>query len=277
MLDGAEQVFPTRTYTRGEVYGVLPTVDRYDEGFHFRGWVTNLEDTVGVAVDQLAEMDQGALYCNWEAIYLNLSTGAVEFAAYPEGDGATRTVEVSANDKWICTTDADWLTLATAENDGNDAVSDIHDGVITIGATPNRSELPRSALVTVSRENGKLVREITVTQLAMEHAAMPEIHTANGQTTFSDYVAQVWITCVTPGVSIYYTTDGSEPTQESILYKEPIIIDENKYIRAIAYKPSHENSYIANFNFRLKNRKIKIYLSPLKKKRDYIDYLIIIT
>ncbi|MBQ3097438.1 MAG: chitobiase/beta-hexosaminidase C-terminal domain-containing protein [Kiritimatiellae bacterium] len=215
MLDGAEQVFPTHTYTRGEVYGVLPTVDRYDEGFHFRGWVTNLEDTVGVAADQLAEMDQGALYCNWEAIYLNLSTGAVEFAAYPEGDGATRTVEVSANDKWICTSDADWLTLATAENDGNDAEADIHDGVITIGATPNRSELPRSALVTVSRENGKLVREITVTQLAMEHAAMPEIHTANGNTTFSDYVAQVWITCVTPGVTIYYTTDGSEPSADN--------------------------------------------------------------
>lgn len=210
MLDGAEQIFPTRTYTRGQVYGVLPTVDRYDEGFHFRGWVTNQEDTVGVGVDQLAEMDQPALYCNWEAIYLNLSTGLVEFAAYSVGEEHSFGVE--ANDYWVYSTEAEWLHLSSAELPGNEG--DIHDGTITLTADQNRSELSRSATVKVSRPNGKLEREVSVVQVAMEHAAMPEIVTANGD-TFSDYVAQVVVKCVTPGVTIFYTTDGSEPSAEN--------------------------------------------------------------
>lgn len=204
MLDGAEQIFPTRTYTRGQVYGVLPTVDRYDDGFFFRGWVTNQADTVGVAVDQLAEMDQPALYCNWEAIYLNLSTGLVEFAAYSVGE--TQTVDVASNDKWIYSCDADWLHVDVAA-----APSPSHDGALALAADVNRSELSRSATIRVSRENGKLEREVSVVQAAMEHAAMPEIVTANGD-TFSDYMAQVVVKCVTPGVSIFYTTDGSEPS-----------------------------------------------------------------
>ena len=202
MLDGAEQIFPTRTYTRGQAYGELPTVDRYDEGFFFRGWVTNQEDTVGVAVDQLAEMDQHALYCLWESIYLNLSDGLVEFAAYSVDE--SHVVEVDSNDKWICSTDVDWLHVE----------ADVQNGTITITADQNRSELPRSATIKVSRENGKLEREVSVVQAAMEHAAMPEIVTANGD-TFSDYMAQVVVKCVTPGVAVFYTTDGSEPSVEN--------------------------------------------------------------
>ena len=221
MLDGAEQVFPTRTYTRGQVYGVLPTMDRYDEGFHFRGWVTNQEETVGVAEDQLAEMSEPALYANWEAIYLNLATGLVEFAAYSVGE--EREVGVESNDKWVYSCEADWLQVSGEPSFGSFTSFESFDGSgsITIAAVPNRSELPRSAKVTVSRENGRLMREINVVQRAMEHAAMPQIHTADGGTTFADYMAQVWITCETAGATIYYTTDGSEPSAENGIRLEP--------------------------------------------------------
>lgn len=219
MLDGAEQVFPTRTYTRGEAYGVLPTMNRYDEGFHFRGWVTNLDETVGVEVEHLADMDQPALYANWEAIYINLSTGLVEFAAYPGTEEhppvETREIAVGANDKWICSTDAEWLHLSTSENGDNDESRDIHDGVIVVSADVNRSETARSAVIVVSRENGKLVREINVVQAAMEHAEMPNIETDSETTTFTDYMEIVYVNCTTPGVSLYYTTDGSEPSAEN--------------------------------------------------------------
>lgn len=203
MLDGAEQVFPTRTYTRGEVYGLLPSLDRYEEGFFFRGWVTNQAETVGVAADQLAEMDQPALYANWEAIYLNVSTGLVEFAAYSEGE--SREVAVSANDRWVWSCDADWLDVSAGPGDG----------ALTLRAAVNRSEAARSATVVLSRENGGLVREVSVVQAAMEHAAQPVVHTATGGTTFSDYVVQVVVSSDTPGATIYYTSDGAEPTPEN--------------------------------------------------------------
>lgn len=216
MLDGAEQIFPTRTYTRGEAYGALPAVDRYDEGFFFRGWVTNQSETVGVAADQLAEMDCPALWCSWEAIYLNISTGLVAFAAYSEGE--SHTVAIASNDRWTYSTDADWVhvssdaVMPSLESLSSQSSLDCS-GTVTLTADINRSETARSATLRISRENGRLVREVNVVQAAMEHAQMPEIQTADGEDVFSDYVAQVWITCRTPGVEIWYTLDGSEPNE----------------------------------------------------------------
>lgn len=210
MLDGVEQVFPTRTYTRGEVYGNLPSLDRYEDGFFFRGWVTNQEETVGVAADQLAEMDQEALFANWEAIFLNISTGLVEFAAYSVGQ--EREVSVTSNDKWVYSCDAEWLTV---ERDAETTEGGDHSGSLKITAEQNRNELPRSATLTISRENGKQVREVNIVQAAMERVAMPQIFTADGGTTFTDYMVQVKISCATAGVAIYYTTDESKPSAEN--------------------------------------------------------------
>lgn len=47
----------------------------------------------------------------------------------------------------------------------------------------------------------------------------------------------VTISCITDGATIYYTTDGTEPTTESTLYKEPFTPDDDTYIiKAIACK-----------------------------------------
>jgi len=46
---------------------------------------------------------------------------------------------------------------------------------------------------------------------------------------------QVSITCATDGAAIYYTTDGSEPTEASNLYVAPISIIEDTTLKAKAY------------------------------------------
>ena len=46
---------------------------------------------------------------------------------------------------------------------------------------------------------------------------------------------QVSLSCKTPGASIHYTLDGSEPTRESPLYREPFVISESGPIRARAF------------------------------------------
>ncbi len=57
---------------------------------------------------------------------------------------------------------------------------------------------------------------------------------------------QVTITCATPGASIYYTTDGSEPSQSSTPYTGPIPIAKTTVLRARAilngWRPSNVDS-----------------------------------
>ncbi len=48
------------------------------------------------------------------------------------------------------------------------------------------------------------------------------------------------LSCTTPGVTIHYTTDGSEPTPTNgIEYGSPITIDETTTLRATAFKPNY--------------------------------------
>ncbi len=60
------------------------------------------------------------------------------------------------------------------------------------------------------------------------------------------------ITCFTEGAKVYYTIDGSEPTEKSNLYVEPIVIDKFMLIRAIAVKEGSENSLMASKEFTTK-------------------------
>ncbi len=45
----------------------------------------------------------------------------------------------------------------------------------------------------------------------------------------------VTITCATVGASIHYTTDGSDPTESSLLYAVPIVVDRNTRLKAKAF------------------------------------------
>lgn len=53
--------------------------------------------------------------------------------------------------------------------------------------------------------------------------------------------------CATEGAEIRYTTDGSEPTQESNLYTEPLLIECNRIFRARAYAKGLYDSEISDF------------------------------
>ena len=60
---------------------------------------------------------------------------------------------------------------------------------------------------------------------------------------------EVEITCATEGATIYYTTDGSDPTTASTVYTAAITVDEDMTLKAIAMKEGYENSNIATANY----------------------------
>ncbi len=60
---------------------------------------------------------------------------------------------------------------------------------------------------------------------------------------------EVTLACITADATIYYTTDGSDPTAESAVYTEPIAVAESMTIKAIAMKEGYENSNIATAEY----------------------------
>lgn len=59
----------------------------------------------------------------------------------------------------------------------------------------------------------------------------------------------VTIACSTPGATIHYTVDGTEPTTQSAVYGEPIAVGETTTIKAIAVKEGMTDSEIAEATY----------------------------
>lgn len=65
------------------------------------------------------------------------------------------------------------------------------------------------------------------------------------------------------GGTIYYTLDGSEPTDLSFVYKEPIQIKNSMTLKTIIKEDKYYDSIISTFNLNVEDKtEYKVYLSP---------------
>lgn len=81
--------------------------------------------------------------------------------------------------------------------------------------------------------------------------ATPTASVKSGTTV--DFGSTVGLSSTTPGVNIYYTTDGSTPDTSSKLYTGPIKIDKTEItIKAIAVKSGYKDSAVATFTYKTK-------------------------
>ncbi len=69
----------------------------------------------------------------------------------------------------------------------------------------------------------------------------------------------VTLTTRTADATIHYTTDGSEPTIESPIYTEPIMITEDTTLKAIAVKEGLTASKVATFGYIIQLESIRIH------------------
>ncbi|MDY0335285.1 MAG: lamin tail domain-containing protein [Bacteroidales bacterium] len=69
-----------------------------------------------------------------------------------------------------------------------------------------------------------------------------------GSGTYTNPVS-VTITCETPGAAIYYTTDGSDPTELSQPYTIPITISQTTTLKARAFLDGYNPSYITTAQY----------------------------
>lgn len=120
-------------------------------------------------------------------------------------------------------------TLILSDKNGT-VIDAFETGVLSPGVTSGRIENGKSAarvfftLPTRGRANS--------TDYKMGYTAEPEF---SDTALYHKQAFSLNITCATSGSKIYYTTDGSDPDSNSKLYTEPIKIDDNTPVRAIAY------------------------------------------
>lgn len=68
---------------------------------------------------------------------------------------------------------------------------------------------------------------------AVEVVARPQFDPSPGQIASPTPVS---ISCITSETSIYYTTDGSDPTAESTLYEDPVDVQPGMTLKARSYR-----------------------------------------
>ena len=105
------------------------------------------------------------------------------------------------------------------------------------------------------------------------------LHVSKKETTSPVYVThnpnfikagtQVELKSRTADTTIYYTTDGSEPTTSSLVYEEPITIQQNMVIKTFAVSSNRFDSAINTYHFQIRDKTPIIYLSPSNQYDNY--------
>ncbi|MBR3345312.1 MAG: Ig-like domain-containing protein [Solobacterium sp.] len=151
-------------------------------------------------------------------------TGALKVTITPE-DATNKNVTFESSDTAVATVDAEGNVTAVAEG---------------------------TAVITVTTEDGSFKDECTVTVVGAEPAEAPKAYYYDANGALSELTAdvklskgdQIVLKSATNGATVYYTTDGSEPTAASTLYEEPIVFsgEGELQIRAFAHKEGYKDS-----------------------------------
>ena len=92
---------------------------------------------------------------------------------------------------------------------------------------------------------GNLRLEARWEEIAVLH--MPVANIPSGKTVAEG--SKIILSSNQAGVKIYYTLDGTVPTGSNLLYKNPIVINEDTVIKAIAVKNGYQDSPVATFSY----------------------------
>ena len=100
-----------------------------------------------------------------------------------------------------------------------------------------------------SNYSSAFVIEEVINEPVVKDVATPVINPAGGEV---EEGTTVTIACETEGATIYYTTNGDEPTATSTKYTDAITVNSAMTIKAIAVKDGYNNSEVAQASFTIK-------------------------
>ena len=144
-----------------------------------------------------------------------------------------------------CATDGATIYYTTDGNDPTTA-SAVYGGAIVVDKDMT---IKAFAAKEGNYTNSEIV-SATFTIKAREVVATPVINPAGGEV---EEGTTVTISCATDGATIYYTTDGNEPTTSSAVYSGAITVNKDMTIKAFAAKDGYyTNSAVATATFTIK-------------------------
>ena len=142
---------------------------------------------------------------------------------------------------------------------------------ITVDVNGKTATVTKTITVASSKDNGRLLALIYYYYM-MNLNKKDTVASVKANVPSGDVVkgTAVTLTTETAGATIYYTTDGKDPTTASTVYTAPIVINETVTIKAIAVKAGMKNSGIVRFTYKAVDAKTTI---ALKKDAATIKYL----
>ncbi len=119
-----------------------------------------------------------------------------------------------------------------------------------VTATNGVYEIGSSSFVVGNANTSNVQVRIKKITIDYSDGATPSVATPviAGETPFTEST-QVTITCNTEGAAIYYTINGTDPTNQSTVYTEPFTLTESATVKAIAYDATGATSSIASKEF----------------------------
>ena len=184
-------------------------------------------------------------YTNSEVATASYTIKAREVVATPTFSPAGGAVQEGATVSIACATEGATIYYTTNGTTPTTA-STKYTGAITV----NSAMTIKAIAVKDGYYTNSAVASASYTIKAREVVATPVISPAGGEV---EKGATVTISCATSGATIYYTTNGAEPTTSATKYTGAITVNSAMTIKAIAVKDGYyTNSAVATASFTVK-------------------------
>ena len=166
------------------------------------------------------------------------------------------------------------LTFTGGDNASNYTLEIYKDGILikSVSLTQNRAIISSEFFMKDNKYTFKIKadyldyttysKETTVNFQMKEKATLLPAY-INSNPNYIKENSYLTISNPNEGGTIYYTLDGSEPNENSSIYKEPIQIKNNMTLKTIVKEDKYYDSVISTYNLNVENKtEYKVYLSP---------------
>ena len=166
------------------------------------------------------------------------------------------------------------LTFTGGDNASNYTLEIYKDGILikSVSLTQNRAIISSEFFMKDNKYTFKIKasyldytsysKETTVNFQMKEKATLLPTY-INSNPNYIKENSYLTISNPNEGGTIYYTLDGSDPNENSSIYKEPIQIKNNMTLKTIVKEDKYYDSVISTFSLNVENKTgYKVYLSP---------------